>query len=39
LFSDTAFIEAPSLSADGQKLYYHKKVGDIYQIMVRHRLE
>jgi hypothetical protein len=39
LFSETQFIEAPSLTTDGQKLYYHKKVGDIYQIMVRHRLE
>ncbi len=39
LFSDTAFIEAPSLSADGQKLYYHKKVDAVYQIVMRHRLD
>ncbi|MBS7787108.1 PD40 domain-containing protein [Flavobacterium sp. CYK-55] len=37
LFSDAQFIEAPSLTADGQVMYYHKKVGDVYRIMMRKR--
>jgi hypothetical protein len=33
MFSALQFIETPSLTADGQRLYYHKKVGDIDQIV------
>lgn len=37
LFSDAQFIEAPSLTADGQVMYYHKKVSGVYQIILRKR--
>ena len=28
----TGFVEGPTLSPDGQRLYYHQKVGDTFEI-------
>jgi hypothetical protein len=28
----TGFVEAPSISADGTTLYYHRLVGSVFQI-------
>lgn len=39
LFSDTNFIEAPSLTLDGKVMYYHKKVNGVYRVMTRQRIE
>jgi hypothetical protein len=39
LVSAPGFVpEAPTLSSDKSKMYYHKKVGGIYKIFVRYRL-
>lgn len=39
LFSDANFIEGPTLSPDERILYYHKKVGEVYQIKMRYRVQ
>ena len=39
LFSDVIanIIEAPTLTADNQIMYYHKKIGGVHKIMFRYR--
>ncbi len=40
LFSDflgSSIVEAPTLTTDKQIMYYHKKIGGVHKILMRHR--
>jgi hypothetical protein len=39
LIDNDTLSEAPVLSTDGQKLYYHKKTGNKFNIVLRYRLD